>query len=100
MGVGELYLPLACYSTWESRLCTSPRWHSRAGPGCGGYRQASLQGHEGRRAGPASCLLGSGVDKGEMPSSSTLTSRVMRMGGQAMSLNGSKHLGEQTLHLA
>ena len=38
MRVGELALPLTCYSTQESGPCTSPGHHSRAGPGCGGCR--------------------------------------------------------------
>jgi len=34
----ELTLPLTCYRTQNSRPCTSPEKHTRAGPGCRGCR--------------------------------------------------------------
>jgi hypothetical protein len=95
MRTEDLAPPLTCCSTWKNRPCTSPEQHRRASPryeGC-------------RRAVPASCLLGDGMDKGEIPSSSSSSFAKSWLQGHETGRTGYvprqlQHSGEQTLHLA
>jgi hypothetical protein len=52
----------------HSSICPSPGQQSRADHECGVIKWARPQGHECWRVSPASCLLYSGVSKGEIPS--------------------------------
>ena len=92
---------------WESCPCTALERVGSA-PCLDSTLKLALDVRVVGEPGPASWLLGSGVDKREMPSSSPLTSMVgrragpgvMRVGELLLSHYSSKHLGEQTLHFA